>query len=52
MKIECAWCGKDLGEKEPLKDQATTHVICEKCFRKFLDELDRGKMESPSLFKA
>jgi len=31
MKIVCAWCGKDLGEKEPLEDKRITHGICEEC---------------------
>jgi len=31
MKIQCAWCGKDLGEKEPLDDGRVTHGICQEC---------------------
>jgi hypothetical protein len=31
MKVICAWCGKDLGEKEPLNDQRTSHGMCEGC---------------------
>ena len=31
MKRVCAWCGLDIGEKEPLEDKSITHSICEKC---------------------
>lgn len=34
MNIVCAWCGKHLGEKEPLEDKSTSHTICDECFRK------------------
>lgn len=30
MKIVCAWCGKDMGEKAP-EEPGTTHGICERC---------------------
>lgn len=33
MNIKCAWCKKDMGEKEPLDDKSTTHTICPKCSR-------------------
>ncbi len=35
MKIVCAWCGKDLGVKEPVSDDVT-HGICEDCAEKLL----------------
>ena len=31
MKIQCAWCGADLGEKEPLGDTSITHGMCSRC---------------------
>ncbi len=34
MKIVCAWCGKDMGEKKPLKDKSVTHGMCEECLDK------------------
>ena len=34
MKVVCAWCGADMGEKDGLGNTGTTHGICEKCFRK------------------
>jgi hypothetical protein len=32
MKIICSYCKQDLGEKEPLDNNWTTHGICPKCF--------------------
>lgn len=31
MKIVCAWCGRDMGEKEPLEDMDETHGMCFWC---------------------
>lgn len=31
MIVRCSWCGKKMGEKEPLGDKRVTHGICEKC---------------------
>lgn len=33
MKVQCAWCGKDMGEKPPYDDPAISHGICEQCRR-------------------
>ena len=38
MKRVCAWCGKDMGEKEPLEDTSVTHTICEDCAKKLEEE--------------
>jgi len=27
----CGWCGKELGEKEPLEDRSITHGMCDEC---------------------
>ena len=32
----CAWCGKKIGEKEPLEDKRKTHTICGKCEKKIM----------------
>jgi len=34
MRIVCSWCGKELGEKEPLDDQSETHGKCNACLKK------------------
>lgn len=43
MKIICAWCGKDMGEKEPTqgkwKDEIT-HGMCEECYKKEIEEIE------------
>ncbi len=31
MKIFCSWCGKKIGEKEPLEDRRTSHGVCPVC---------------------
>jgi len=38
MKIKCSWCGKAMGEKEPLDDQSTTHGICKECLHRIIPE--------------
>jgi len=38
MRVQCAWCNKDVGEKEPLDDKSTTHSICQECFDKLKDK--------------
>ena len=31
MRRVCAWCQKDLGEKEPLDNKTLTHGLCKEC---------------------
>ena len=33
MKLECSWCHRDLGEREPVANNATTHGICPNCLQ-------------------
>ncbi len=43
MKIVCAWCGKDMGEKEPTFGNfkyEVTHGMCEECLAEEMKELD------------
>ena len=47
MIIVCAWCGLDLGEKEPLADTSVTHSICPECAdeeRRKEEELDAPRI--------
>lgn len=44
MKVVCAWCGKDMGEKPPYEDTDSTHAICPKCYRKVRGKEEGGKM--------
>ena len=34
MKIVCAWCGKDMGEKDGKGVAGVSHSICEECYEK------------------
>lgn len=42
MKIVCAWCQKDMGEKEPLEDTAITHSICDACQQKQINDIAKS----------
>lgn len=41
MKVKCAWCGKDMGEKPPLDDLDTTHGMCMECYRKQIKSIKK-----------
>lgn len=41
MFIQCCYCQKDMGEKEPLEDHSTSHGICDDCFKEELEKLDK-----------
>ena len=34
MNVVCAWCKKQIGTKEPLQSEETTHGICPECLKK------------------
>ena len=40
MKSICAWCKKDMGDKEPLEDLSTTHGMCKECYERMEKEID------------
>ena len=42
MKIICAWCGKDLGEKDGKGEEGVTHGLCQECFDKMKVEGGEG----------
>lgn len=44
MKIQCAWCGKPMGEKPPYEDKSVTHSICPECEAKYFPEKEEGSM--------
>jgi len=37
FKIVCAWCGKEIGEKDGHGQEGITHGICAKCLKKWKD---------------
>ncbi len=43
MKIRCAWCGKDMGEKDGEGVEGVSHSVCEDCYEK-LTPGDDGKL--------
>jgi len=38
MKIVCAWCGKDMGEKDGEGVEGPSHSVCEECLDKLKQE--------------
>ena len=32
MKIVCAWCGRDIGEKDGKGVEGISHGVCKECF--------------------
>ena len=40
MKIVCAWCGKDMGEKDGRGVEGVTHGQCKQCFTKFMAKVE------------
>jgi len=37
LKVECAWCGKDMGEKDGKGQEGTSHGICDECAAKMME---------------
>jgi len=38
LKITCAWCGKDMGEKDGEGVEGISHSICDECFKEITGE--------------
>ena len=34
MKIVCAWCGKEIGERNSEGTEGVSHGVCEECLNK------------------
>lgn len=43
MKVECAWCGKSMGEKPPLENKEVSHGICKTCYGEQLATMDPNR---------
>lgn len=39
MIVQCAWCDKEMGVKEPLEQTDITSSICEPCFNRVMAEI-------------
>ncbi len=48
MRITCAWCGKDMGEKDGKGKSGNTHGICEECLAKVQKEQEKAGNEDES----
>jgi len=40
LRVICAWCKKELPEKEPFSDSSISHSICKDCQLKIKLEAD------------
>ena len=45
MIVICAWCDKDLGDKEPLGNNDISHGICKECAKVLKAEMEKSKKE-------
>jgi len=52
MKVICAWCGKDMGEKDSEGKEDTTHSMCSECFTPFLKDSQLTVLEKKVLGKS
>lgn len=48
MQVICAWCNKDLGQKEPLEETKVSHGICPICMESLLRQ-ENVVLSVPSL---
>ena len=46
MVWKCSWCGKYLGEREPLEDELIVGGACRNCLQRFEQELKVCDAES------
>ena len=44
MRVICAWCKLDMGEKEPFGNKEITHAMCDRCRKKMVAEMDHYEM--------
>jgi len=42
MKIVCAWCGRELGEKDGRGIEGVSHGLCNKCLARLQEEAENG----------
>lgn len=40
MKIVCAWCNENMGEKNGRGVEGVTHGMCKQCFAKFMAKVE------------
>lgn len=42
MKVVCAWCGKDMAEKDGGGTEGNSHGICSECLAKLEEKEQNG----------
>jgi len=42
MKIVCAWCGREMGEKNGRGVEGVSHGLCNKCLARLQEEVKSG----------
>ncbi len=45
IKVICAWCGKDMGEKDGEGVEGVSHGICPACLTEVIDEASAMRNE-------
>lgn len=45
MRIVCAWCGKDVGEKDGKGVEGISHSICRECLAKLTAKVEGGEQD-------
>lgn len=46
MKIECAWCGKNMGEKDGEGIEGVSHSVCEECYEKMTPDAQKNMRQA------
>lgn len=49
LKVVCAWCGKDLGEKDGEGEEGISHGMCDECYAKEMEAKAEARAGEPYL---
>ena len=44
VRMVCAWCNKDMGEKDGKGVEGVSHGLCQECFDRMVLEAENGLM--------
>ncbi len=47
MRVVCAWCNKDMGEKDGEGVRGVSHGLCRECFDKVMSEERKANANKP-----
>ena len=48
MKIRCAWCNKDMGEKDGNGTEGISHGVCNECLTRLESGIKDGRSKEKS----